>query len=462
MGESSPPVEETKLQRMAFVPAFRSGARLEWTDASGLHSVLVEGKTLVGSAASAGIVVQDPAVSRLHLELEPRSDGVWVRDLNSRNGTFLEGVQVLGARVPQGGRLVLGTTEIRVEYRPDRTPVELWPQSRFGRLIGSAAVMRELFAILSRVAPLDSPVLVHGETGTGKELVAQAIHEASPRADKPFVVVDCAALPENLLDAELFGHTKGAFTGAVGARLGAIEAAEGGTVFLDEIGELPMSMQPKLLRALESRSVRRVGETSHRKVDVRFIAATHRDLLTMVNEGEFREDLYFRLSVLPIVVPPLRARRDDIPELVDHFWRERGGDSRLSPEMLRELVARHWRGNVRELRNFVERARALGANEALALGRSAEERAAGAPSSPMSVALPVVHEPLSSEDSLEEVREMLFARTFKEFREAWIDRGEREYVQALLDRNERNVAAAAKEAGVDRTYLYRLIRKHDL
>src|SRR6185369_4646801 len=169
---------------------------------------------------------------------------------------------------------------------------------------GQSSAMRELFALLDRIASTDTSVLINGETGTGKELVAKCIHDLSPRREAPLVVVDCAALPENLLEAELFGHTKGAFTGAAQARAGAFEAADGGTVFLDEIGELPISMQPKLLRVLESHTVRRVGETNYRQVDFRFLSATHRDLLTMVNAGEFREDLYFRLSVLPVQVPP--------------------------------------------------------------------------------------------------------------------------------------------------------------
>jgi transcriptional regulator with GAF, ATPase, and Fis domain len=322
--------------------------------------------------------------------------------------------------------------------------------------------MRELFATLARLAPMDASALIHGETGTGKELVARAIHEASPRASGPFVVVDCAALPENLLDAELFGHTKGAFTGAVAARAGAIEAAEGGSVFLDEIGELPMSMQPKLLRALESRTVRRVGETAHREVDVRFISATHRDLLRMVSAGEFREDLYFRLSVLPVTVPPLRDRRDDIPVLVNHFLDQMGGRGLATDDLMRELVNRPWRGNVRELRNFVERARALGPAEALAMitqqvrpSSSSIETAAVADASAPGPApsLPV---------RFEGADPGMFEHGYRDFRESWIDAGEKEYIRRLLLRHNRNVSSAAKEAGVDRTYIHRLIRKHDL
>ena len=226
--------------------------------------------------------------------------------------------------------------------------------------------MRQLFARLFRLAQSTATVLVEGETGTGKELVARAIHDASARAGEPFVVIDCGAMPESLLEAELFGHVKGAFTGATDSRPGAIEAAHGGTVFLDEIGELPVSMQPKLLRVLESRSVRRLGEPIHRSIDVRFVAATHRDLRTMVDSRTFREDLYYRLAVVPVTIPPLRDRPGDIASLVRHFLRD-PADALFRPEMLLKLTSRPWFGNVRELRNFVERAAALGPDEALAL-----------------------------------------------------------------------------------------------
>jgi len=303
--------------------------------------------------------------------------------------------------------------------------------------------------------------LSHGETGVGKELVAEALVQAGPRAEKPLVVVDCSALAPSLIESELFGHEKGAFTGAVSARAGAFERATGGTVFLDEIGELPISMQPKLLRALESRTVRRVGETAYRTVDVRFISATHRDLAAMVNAGEFREDLYFRLSVLPIQVPPLRERSEDIELLVRHFMQTSGG---VNAQLLRELTSRPWRGNVRELRNFVDRVRALGPTEALALSAQGARPQAEASSPPQSqsqlpvapLASPPPAPPISPTDA------RMFEQAYKDFREAWIDTGEKEYVRRLLLRHDRNVAAAAREAEVDRTYIYRLIRKHEL
>ncbi len=424
----------------ATVSATRRRPELRWNDSVGSHTAPLDGRAVAGTAAGVDVTVQDPAVSRLHAEFEARDDGVWVRDLGSRNGTFVEGVLVHSARVPDGGRVQLGSTSFTVRYEPTPAPVDLWPGERFGPLLGRSMAMRELFARLARVAPTDSTVLLHGETGTGKELVAEALHSASPRAQQPFVIVDCGALPENLLEGELFGHAKGAFTGAANARAGAIETADGGTVFLDEIGEMPLSMQPKLLRAIESRAVRRVGESAYRKVNVRFISATHRDLRTMVNAGAFREDLYFRLAVLPITIPPLRQRTEDIPQLVQHFLPQ-GAASALPPEMLRELSARPWLGNVRELRSFVERAVALGAKEALAMASEARPRSAESAASPFAVDLD---------------------QPFKDQRERWLDHLERVYIAGLLERHHWNVSAVAQAAGLDRTYVHRLIRKHDL
>jgi len=461
MTYTDPPVEETRLNPLALTEQSRSQPRVTWVDAAGKHDAVIDGKVLLGSAPGSGIVVGDPTISRLHAELEAKQDGLWVRDLGSRNGTFVDGLQVLGARVPDRGKIRLGSTELVVDYNPtQRRNIEIWPTAGFGKLVGTSVAMRELFAMLARLAPMDAAVLVTGETGTGKELVARAIHDASPRASKPFVVVDCAALPENLLDAELFGHTRGAFTGAVNARAGAIESAEGGTVFLDEIGELPISMQPKLLRVLESHTVRRVGEHTHRNVDVRFLSATHRDLLTMVNANEFREDLYFRLAVLPVHVPALRLRNEDIEPLVTHFLRSSGGPSHVPAELMRELLTRPWRGNVRELRNFVDRARALGATEALAMSSQRDIIAAPEVSAASSAPSATSSNPPPTTMSLTDAR--MFEQAYKDFRETWIDSGEKEYVRRLLLRHDRNVAAAAREAEVDRTYIYRLIRKHEL
>jgi len=322
--------------------------------------------------------------------------------------------------------------------------------------------MRELFARLARLAPTDAPVLIHGETGTGKELVARAVHDASGRSHAPFLVVDCAALPASLLEAELYGHAKGAFTGAFAARPGVFEAAEGGTVFLDEIGELPLELQPKLLRVLESKTVRRLGESLHRAVDVRFIAATHRDLAGMVIAGAFREDLYFRLSVLPVHVPPLRERAEDIPLVVRHMLpkEEHAG---FTPDIASRLMAMPWRGNVRELRNFVDRARALGFEEALGAAQSAGSddlglRRAEHPS--IADAGEAARDaPAHAEGSL---NPGIYDLIYKEFRERWLEHGEREYIRRRLLKHGHSVSAVAREADLARAYIYRLIKKHNL
>ncbi len=474
---------------------------VRWTDREGSSEIVARRRLVVGSSSASDVVIRDPTVSRVHVLLEPKGDGLVVRDLDSRNGTLLNGVRIQETVLASDAELQLGTTRLFVDFNSSLTaPAEVWPDERFHYLVGRSMVMREMFALLARAAATDASVLIQGETGTGKELVARSIHAASNRRRGPLVVVDCGALPENLLDAELFGHTKGAFTGAVNARIGAIESAHGGTVFLDEIGELPISMQPKLLRVLEQRTVRRIGESDHRPVDVRFITATHRNLLEMVAHGGFREDLYFRLCVIPVTVPPLRERPEDIELLVRHFL---GGDE-LSPRFVEALKEITWRGNVRELRNYIERARALGeeavdrtgTNPRLSLPSSPRPRANPTTSPPVSSAntggLPSLHEDIDpqegtlSTDQVAPTSQLTAAAPvsgptpsederltqaaagagvpiegpFKEFRESWIELGEREYLRRMLQRHNRNVATLSKEANVDRTYIYRLMKKY--
>jgi transcriptional regulator with GAF, ATPase, and Fis domain len=429
--------DETELRRDEAPRLVRSRPDLSWSDEAGAHKHVVAGRTTLGSAPGTQVRVQDREVSRLHAELEPTDRGTWVRDLGSRNGTYVGDLLVTAALLPDGARIRLGGTDLVLRYPSRPSPVELWPEDHFGGLIGASPAMREVFAQMSRVAHADAPVLILGETGTGKELAGRAIHDASKRAAGPFVIIDCAALSATLIEDELFGHARGAFTGAVGAQAGSFEAAAGGTIFLDEIGELPPAMQPKLLRVLESQMVKRLGENEHRRIDVRLVTATHRDLRRMVNAGAFREDLYFRIAVLPLVLPPLRSRPSDVPMLFRHFLRDRRP---LDPVSDGELSQMPWLGNVRELRNFVERACAFAAKGPLDGGGAAD---AGAPGTAPAAAVP-------------------FEQPFKDFRERWIDHGEREYVSRLLERHGRNVALAAEQAGVDRTYLYRLIRKHGL
>jgi transcriptional regulator with GAF, ATPase, and Fis domain len=410
--------------------AFRAHPRVHWTDATGEHHATLRERSSAGSAPGSAVLISDPTASRLHAELDPRADGIWVTDLGSKNGTFVDGVLISAARAVQGAKITIGSTEIVVERDADSEAIELWPAPAFGPLIGESVGMRELFARLSRIAKSEAPAFIRGETGTGKELVARAIHEASSRAAGPFIVIDCSALAASVLESELFGHTRGAFTDAKTARAGAFEAAQGGTAFLDEIGELPLALQPKILRVLESRTVRRIGESEYRPIDVRFISATHRDLRSMVNAGSFREDLYFRLAVLPAHLPPLRERPDDIAPLVHHFARGTSNEAAIA----RAAAGRAWLGNVRELRNFVERANVLGVDEALACDD--EPRAAAQSNTQPPSAL------------------------YKDARDAAIDQFERDYVRALLARHDGNVTRAAEEAGLNRTYLHRLVKKH--
>jgi transcriptional regulator with GAF, ATPase, and Fis domain len=399
--------------------------------------------------------LDDPAVSRLHAEIELRTDGqFWIRDLGSTNGTWLDGVFVREARLAPGSKLRLGATTLTFEYAAGSSKTPLWPAERLGPLVARSESMRSLFYVLAEYARTDSPVLVQGETGTGKELVARAIHEASNRASGPFVVVDCGALPETLLESELFGHVKGSFTGATTTRAGAFETADGGTVFIDEIGELPLSMQPKLLRVLESQTVRRVGESNHRRVNVRFVAATHRDLRAMVAAGSFREDVYFRLAVLPVFVPPLRERPDDIGLLLDHFLASR--HIQVPPEVVREMERCPWPGNVRELRSFTERAAAIGPVRAW-------EMTQGLRTSSNSLPVPAERESSPHSRALEDSLAIDPTVPFKVLREARNDHFEREYLKALIARHGRDdVGVLADAAGLDRSYVHRLLRRHEL
>jgi len=414
---------------------------LSWNDLGGAHERAITGRLILGTADGVDIVMEDPAVSRLHAEVDVRKDGLWVRDLGSRNGTYIEGIRVESGRVPEGGTLRVGATKLLVRPADGPTSIDLWPSNSYGPLLGGSLQMRRLFALMARINVHDTTVLLQGETGTGKELVVRALHDTSPRAGGPFIIVDCAALPESLLESELFGHTRGAFTGATSSRAGAIEAAAGGTLFLDEIGELPTSMQPKLLRVLESRTIRRLGENEPRKIDVRFVSATHRDLRRMVNEGTFREDLYFRLSVVPLQVPPLRERLDDLPLLMAEF----SEGHPIEPALIEELKRRSWPGNVRELRNFVTRSRALGVEHTLALSRGESTDQPPALTPPPAVQVGDT---------------TLASKPLQGAREEWNDAFEQAYLRALLEKHGDNVTAAARAAGVNRTYIHRLIQKH--
>lgn len=422
---------EEATTRVAPARVVRQPLELRWSLEGGPESVRLEENADLGSAPRAAVCLAHRTVSRVHARVEFRLDGAWIVDLGSTNGTFVDGLRVSGARLRDGATLRLGDVEVSVRVG-DATDVEVWPHESFGPLVGRSPAMRTLFSLLNDYARTDGTVLVSGETGTGKDVVARAVHGASERASAPFVVVDCGAIPESLVESELFGHARGAFSGAVRAHEGSFGAAHGGTLFLDEIGELPLSVQPKLLRALETGQIRRVGEAQYRDVDVRVVAATHRDLASMVSAGAFREDLYFRLAVLPVWIPPLRERREDIRPLVEHFL----GTATLEPDVMAEVEARPWLGNARELRNFVERARALGGRRALA--------SMPGPSRPQRIPDVDLDEP------------------FKDARERCLDHLERTYLEGWLARKQWNVSAVAVAMGIDRSYVHRLMKKHGL
>jgi DNA-binding NtrC family response regulator len=323
---------------------------------------------IVGQSPLCPLRLTDPTVSRRHAALEVVDGLLRVRDLGSRNGTYVGGVRVVDGFARVGDGITLGETLLRVRAAPAPAdplrvgdgPVER-PGDRFGEAIGVSLEMRRLFPLLRRLAATTIPVLIEGETGTGKEAVAQSLHDEGPRAHKPFVVLDCTAVSASLVESELFGHEKGAFTGATSRRRGVFEQAHGGTLFIDELGDLPLDLQAKLLRALETGKVRRVGGESFIACDARVIAATRRDLEQRVVDGHFRDDLFHRLAVGRVALPPLRDRQGDIPRLVEHFAALLGVDARTFPaDLLASWTREAWPGNVRELRNAVTRHVSLG------------------------------------------------------------------------------------------------------
>jgi DNA-binding NtrC family response regulator len=408
----------------------------------------IDKKVKVGKATDNDLILPDDTVSRHHCEVERRADVVWVKDLGSTNGTRIAGSKITEALAPPGSILRFGEVEVVVRATPQKVDVQPSKAPNFGPAIGESLAMRTVFGMLERIAPTDGTVLLEGETGTGKDVLARAIHLASPRSKQPFIVIDCGAISYTLIESELFGHERGAFTGAVASRRGAFENAEGGTLFLDEVGELPIDIQPKLLRVLESREYRRVGGNKTMRADVRVIAATKRDLKREVERGKFREDLYFRLAVVPIVVPALRTRREDIRGLVQLFLQQSSqNDPTLGPlsmadEAISALTAHDWPGNVRELRNVLERAVYLA-------------RAAGEAEVKL-ITLP------AAADRGTDFYSFQAGRSYRDTRTRFESEFERRYVKWLLGRHNGNISAAAREAQMDRKYLYDLAKKHGM
>jgi DNA-binding NtrC family response regulator len=395
---------------------------------------------VLGTDAESDLVLTDDSVSFRHAELRAEEQGYVLRDLGSTNGTRVGGVrvgQVVLDATP--ATISVGETDLAFVMRDDEVRHPLASGARFERIVGHSEAMQQMFAILERATTADSTILLEGESGTGKELVAEAIHAASARAENPFQVLDCGSIPPSLIESELFGVRAGAFTGATRDRAGAIEEAASGTLFLDEVGELPLEMQPRLLRAIEQRQVKPVGATRFLDVDFRVVAATNRNLRKLVDEGKFRADLYYRLAVVPIEVPALRHRREDIPLLARHFLSRLSVDAVdaakqeiLTPSLLSAFAAYDWPGNVRELRNAVERLVVLGDMARLPVG--------GHPVRPLD----------GGADEYASAR-----------REA-VARFERDYCRALLDRARGVVAKAAVHAGISRQMFHRLLRKHGI
>ncbi|MCW5835957.1 MAG: sigma 54-dependent Fis family transcriptional regulator [Labilithrix sp.] len=387
---------------------------------------------VVGSGAGADLVLTDPAVSREHVHVTLTPNGVRLRD-RSKNGTRIGGLRVNDVLVQADTVLTLGATTLALRLEADELALPLSEHATFGDAFGKAPVMRHLFGVLEEASKVDIAILLEGESGAGKDVLARAIHASSPRRDGPFVVVDCGTIPPNLIESELFGHARGAFTGAAEDRRGMFEEAHGGTLFLDEVGELPLDMQPKLLRALEAKEVRPVGGRRARTADVRIVSATNRRLAEKARRGEFREDLYYRLAVARVTVPPLRDRPEDVLPLATHFLRKARGDASVEiPADLAAMLAEYsWPGNVRELRNVIERHAALG-DTAVALLLDAPAAAGG---------------------------EDLSALPYHEARRVVLERFESDYVPKVLARAHGVVARAAEHAQLARPSFYRLLER---
>jgi DNA-binding NtrC family response regulator len=422
--------------------------RLVIKDGPGLGKELVTEKERIrcGSHISNDLVIDDRTVSRHHCEIQYTDKGYLLVDLDSTNGTWLDGKRVERAYLTVGASVKVGSSTFSFNPLDEEIEVEPDRDGFFAGMVGKSIKMRAIFGLLKKIAPMDVSVIIQGETGTGKELAARAIHDGSNRKSGPFVVLDCGAIPPNLIESELFGHEKGAFTGAQYARPGAFERANGGTIFLDELGELRLDLQPKLLRVLENREVRRVGGNEVKEVDVRVIAATNRELSKEVASGNFREDLYFRLSVINVQLPPLRQRREDIPHIIKHALSEadivsKHGRKRFTPAAMSLLMNYNWPGNIRELINVLSHVLTFSDTEEIDVAN-----------------LPPRFQGTQSEAPLP-FNEHL---SFKEAKEQLLETFEREYITSILKRCEGNISRAARESGLHRKSIERLVKKFGL
>jgi len=423
-------------RRLPGISRERFRLKIEMGDGPRSELVTSEQRVVVGSHPGADLVLADPTVSRMHFEIVSDGEGHLLRDLGSKNGTEVSGLRVREIYLTERTRIRLGRSGLSFALLGEADEVALHPDIRFGAMIARSPVMRALFNRLSRVASRDTTLLLEGESGTGKELAARAVHENSRRRDRPFVVVDCSAIPRTLIEAELFGHEKGAYTGASQARPGAFVRARGGTIFLDEIGELDLDLQPRLLGALERREIKPIGSSSVVPIDVRVISATNKDLRREVNRRCFREDLYYRVAVACVTMPPLRERVEDIPMLIEHFLDQQfardGQRHVLDADTRARLVDRPWPGNIRELRNVVEQIVAFGSDDVVET----------APTSSIGPTTRI--EP------------------FKVGKARVVDRFEVEYLTNLLAVHGGKITASANAAEVDRVHFLRLLDKHKM
>jgi DNA-binding NtrC family response regulator len=411
----------------------------------GLEIELPQAGVVIGTERTCDVVLTDTFVSRRHCTVAPTPKGFAITDLGSSNGTVIDGVAVGKVVAPPGVALRIGKTLLQLMPADEVVDIPPSQNEHFGALYGGSIAMRQVFAILERASKSTAPVLFLGESGTGKELMARGVHDNSPRRDGPFVVFDCGASTETLIESDLFGHTKGAFTGAASDRVGAFAAANGGTLFLDEIGDLPVALQPKLLRMLEAGEVVPLGGRKSEKYDVRVVAATHRDVFAEVARGGFRGDLYYRLAVVEVHVPPLRQRSGDLKRLIEMFL-EKAGAAELAKQVsgpaLERLQRYHWPGNVRELRNVITRAVAL----------------AGPDDDFQS--LPFVLRPTAAAPDADV--SFKADKPFHEAKDALIARFEREYLEDLVKRADGNLSQAARIAGLERKFLYKLLDRAGL
>ena len=397
---------------------------------------------LVGTSEVVDLRLRDPEISRRHVSLEVKDARLRLRDLGSTNGTRVNGLRVVEALLQGGETIELGAeTALQVTRDAAARPAAISSEDGFGSYLGRSLAMRRLYPMCERLARADVPLVIEGETGTGKEALAEAIHAQGPRASKPFVIFDCTAVPGSLIEAALFGHERGAFTGAATSKPGVFEEAEGGTLLIDEIGDLDKSLQAKLLRAIQKAEVRRLGGDGWIKVDVRILAATRRDLDAEVQAGRFRDDLFFRLAVARIVLPPLRERAEDVELLARFFWKQFGGPQPFPDDVLPRLESHSWPGNVRELANTIARLAALGEGD----GELFMQRRPSVSPDPATSETDFIDDVVTQNLELARARELVT----REF--------ERRYVTHLLEVHAGDVGRAASASGIGERYL-RMIR----